>query len=72
MNRKEHLDWCRKRANEYADNGDVNNAFASFNSDMSKHSETANHLALELGTMLLLSGNLSTPDQMKDWINGFN
>lgn len=70
--RSEHLNWCKKRANEYVDNNDINGAFASFQSDMTKHPETANHLALELGTMLLLSGNLSSPHQMRNWIDGFN
>ena len=72
MTRAEHLEWCKKRANEYIDRGDTINAFASFQSDMTKHPETANHLALELGTMLLVTGNLSSPRQMKEWIDGFN
>jgi len=46
MNRQGHLEWCKKRAIEYVDNGDLNNAFASFQSDMGKHNETANHMAL--------------------------
>jgi len=71
-NRTEHLDWCKQRANEYVDRNDLMNAYASFQSDMGKHPETANHIALELGTMLLISGNLSTAHQMREWINGFN
>ena len=72
MNRAEHLNWCKERANECIDKGDVSGAFASFHSDMSKHPETENHLALEMGTMLLISGNLSNAHQMKNWIDGFN
>lgn len=72
MTRAEHLQWCKDRAIEYVQKGDTNNAFASFQSDMSKHPETANHIALELGTMLLVSGSLSSVKQMSDWINGFN
>jgi len=71
-NRTEHLEWCKQRANEYVERNDLQNAFASFQSDMGKHPETANHIALELGTMLLISGNLSTAHQMREWINGFN
>ena len=70
--RSEHLQWCKDRALEYVYTGDLSQAFASFQSDMRKHPDTANHLALEMGTMLLFSGNLSTPDQMIKWINGFN
>jgi len=72
MERSEHLQWCKDRANEYVKIGDMNQAFASFQSDMRKHPETADHMALEMGTMLLISGNLSNAHQMSDWINGFN
>jgi len=70
--RSEHLQWCKDRAIEYVDNGDLKNAFASFQSDMSKNNETADHIALQMGTMLLLSGNLDNDHQMREWINGFN
>ncbi|MFA5151272.1 MAG: hypothetical protein WC554_01805 [Clostridia bacterium] len=72
MERNEHLQWCKDRANEYVDRGDMQQAFASFQSDMRKHPDTANHMALEMGTMLLVSGNLSNAHQMREWINGFN
>lgn len=71
-NRSEHLQWCKDRANQYVDNGALHNAFASFQSDMTKHPETNGHLALELGTILLLGGHLSTEHQMREWINGTN
>lgn len=70
--RTEHLQWCKDRALEYLDEGDVQNAFVSFMSDMGKHEETTNHMALEMGTMLLLGGHLSTSHEMKKWIEGFN
>jgi len=61
MERSEHLQWCKDRANQYVKNGDIQEAFASFLSDMSKHEETANHMALEMGMNLLLAGLLSSP-----------
>jgi hypothetical protein len=70
--RAEHLKWCKERANEYLELGDKNQAFTSFMSNMSKHEETANHMALGMGTMLLVTGNLSTTHEMKNWIDGFN
>lgn len=70
--RTEHLEWCKQRALEYVNLGDLQQAFASFQSDMTKHPETIGHLALELGTLLLLGGQLSTAKQMQDWIIGFN
>lgn len=70
--RDEHLEWCKTRAMEYVNRGDTKNAFSSFMSDMGKHPETQDHLALQRGTMLKLGGHLSTPGQMKSWIEGFN
>ena len=71
-NRTEHLQWCKDRALYYVKQNDIKQAFASFQSDMTKHPETANHLALQMGTMLLLGGHLSSANQMSDWITGFN
>jgi len=70
--RKEHLEWCKQRAFELIESGDLKGAFASFMSDMGKHPEASNHLALEMGMTLLLSNNLSTAIQMQNWIVGFN
>ena len=70
--RATHLQWCKDRALEYVKQNDMKQAFASFQSDMTKHPETANHLALQMGTMLLLGGHLSSARQMSDWITGCN
>lgn len=72
VTRQEHLEWCKKRALEYCDIGDVNQAFASMGSDLGKHPETENHAAIELGMMLLMNGHLSSPDEMAEFIRGFN
>lgn len=72
MNRKEHLDWCKKRALEYVDAGDLTNAWASMASDLRKHSETEGHAAIELGMMMLMTGQLSTQEKMRKFIEGFN
>lgn len=72
MERREYLQWCKDRALEYVKNGDLKNAFASFQSDMSKHPETSSHMVLEMGTMLLIGGHLSTAREMTDWITGTN
>lgn len=70
--RAEHLKWCKQRALQYVDSGNLSEAFASFQSDMTKHPETDGHLALQMGTMLLLGGHLSDAQQMRNWITGFN
>lgn len=41
MTRDEHMAWCKKRALEYLDAGDLNNAVTSMLSDLGKHPETA-------------------------------
>ena len=70
--RKEHLDWCKRRALEYVDNGDVQQAFTSMASDLRKHPETVDHAGIELGMMQLMAGMLSTPQEMQRFIEGFN
>ena len=72
MTRAEHLQWCKDRALEYVEMNDMNQAFASMDSDIRKHEDTANHVGVELGMMLMLNGNLSTQREMRDWITGFN
>lgn len=70
--RQEHLEWCKRRALEYVDVGDCHQAYASFISDMSKHDETKDHVALQLGMMLMMSGQLGSSEKMREFILGFN
>lgn len=72
MNRQEHLEWCKKRALEYVDNGDINQAYASMTSDLGKYPETENHAGIFLGMMMLMGGQLSTSKDMRKFIEGFN
>lgn len=41
MTRAEHIAFCKRRAHEYLQRGDVRNAIASMLSDLSKHPDTA-------------------------------
>ena len=72
LTREEHITWCKERALEYIDIGDSQQAFASIMSDLNKHPETANHPGIMLGANLLISGNLSNLDKMREFIVGFN
>jgi hypothetical protein len=72
MTRQEHLEWCKKRAHEYLDQGDVQNAYASMASDLNNHPETEGHAAIQLGMMMLMSGQLSSVQEMRNFIDGFN
>lgn len=69
--RAAHLAWCKERALEYVGQGDVQGAFASMASDLTKHPDTQGHEALGLGAMLMVAGLLSTPSQMREFIEGF-
>lgn len=72
MNRAEHLEWCKKRALEYVDNDDIQQAWTSMASDLTKHKETENHAGIMLGMMMLIGGHLSTCQKMRKFIEGFN
>jgi hypothetical protein len=72
MKRAEHLQWAKNRALEEVKRGDLQEAFASFISDLGKHTETQGHIAIMLGMQLNMGGLLSTPREMTDWINGTN
>lgn len=72
MNRTEHLKWAKQRALEYSAKGDLHGCMGSFLSDMQKHSELKDHSALELMTMLMFGGALSTKNEVEKFILGFN
>lgn len=72
MTRTEHLQWCKQRALEYVNSGDLPQAFASMGSDLNKHPETKNHSAIQLGMMMMMSGHLDTAEEMRRFIEGFN
>jgi hypothetical protein len=68
--REEHLAWCKKRALEYLDAGDLKSAAASMASDLSKHPATMVHPAVALlGVYAAASGETS---EVRRWIEGFN
>lgn len=74
ITRAEHLAWCKQRALEYVDVGDLQNAFASFASDVAKHPETESirDTIAGLGMPLLMMGHLDTPHKMREHLNGYN
>lgn len=73
MTRDEHLEWCKKRALEYLDAGDLNNAFTSMLSDLNKHPELENHPGKLIGVgFMMLPGWISNERELRRWIVGFN
>lgn len=70
MTREEHLAWCKQRALEYLDIGDLKNAVISMYSDMRKHPDLGmSNILGYLGLMTALSGNT---DEVRRWIEGFH
>lgn len=69
----EHLAWCKRRAHDQLNSGEdgVAKAWASMVSDLNKNGETSGHIAIELGTTLLMAGKLSTKEEMAKFIDGF-
>lgn len=72
MTRSEHMVWCKKRALEYLDKGDIQEAVTSMMSDLQKHPETAlspgNPLTM-LGMMAIMNRDM---DEARRFITGFN
>jgi len=71
MTRQEHLDWCKKRALEYVDRGDLQQAVASMLSDMNKHDETQDRSGA-LGMLGLFEAGNGTAESVRRFIEGFN
>lgn len=71
MTRAEHLQWAKDRALAYLP-GNPQEALVSMMSDLGKHEDLTNHAAIDLGFMLFLSGNLATPEKVREFIEGFN
>jgi len=70
MDRKEHLAWCKQRALEYVEQGDLPQAVASMTSDLTQHRETAQSADLSImGMMEAMHGNTAG---LRRWIEGFN
>lgn len=72
MTRQEHLQWCKDRALEYVERGDITNAIASMSGDLRKHPETQDHAGIQLGMMLLVGGRMNTKEDARRFIEGFN
>ena len=71
MTRQQHLEWCKKRALEYVDRGDLQQAVTSMMSDMQKHDETkfdGGSVLSAMGLMAAMSGNR----EVRRYIVGFN
>jgi hypothetical protein len=68
-----HMDWCKRRALDLLDHGDVVNALASFASDVRKDESTSDDtvrmLIATIGMQCAMSGDVAG---MRRFIEGFN
>jgi hypothetical protein len=71
MTRAEHLQWCKNRALEYVNQGDLRNAYTSMISGLLEHDETKN-MGSQFGMDLMMVAVLTTPEAMEKFIEGFN
>lgn len=72
MTRAEHLEFCKRRAREYLDRGDIKNGITSMLSDLSKHPETESSgtgILAMLGMQTMMSNDLHAA---KRFVEGFN
>ena len=71
MTRDEHLLWCKRRALEYVDAGDLTHAVASMASDLKTHPDTDNPALdglLMIGMMYVTDGDKPA---VQRWIERF-
>ena len=67
--REEHLQWCKDRALEYLNRGDIKNAVTSMMSDLNKHPETeTSGVLVQLGMFYILENDHAGAQR---WIEGF-
>lgn len=70
MTRDEHLAWAKTRALEYLDAGDLNEAYTSMASDLTKHPELKGieQKMSPVGLTYLINRDAQ---QLRRWIEGF-
>ena len=70
--RAQYLEWCKKRALAYVDQGYLQQALSSMIGDPAKHPKTADHPGIPLAVGRMALGDLTTSEQVREFIEGFN
>jgi hypothetical protein len=70
--REQHLEWCKKRALAYVDQGYLQEALSLMISDLRKHPKTADHPGIALAVGRMAFGDLTTKEQVREFIQGFS
>jgi hypothetical protein len=72
LTRAEHLQWCKDRALEYVELGDLETAILSMQSDIKKHPETTLEQSIEVALLQILFSQPRTAANVRHWIQSFN
>lgn len=73
MTRKEHIEWCKKRAIQEMDfYKDPTKGIISMMSDLRKHPETNSQALISLCGMQLMMKPKMNRQEVIDFLNGFN
>jgi predicted XRE-type DNA-binding protein len=72
MSRDKYIEQCKQRALKYLDAGKPDEAFVSLIKDLRDNKITQNHSGIKLGMAMSNCGFLSSADQMRKFIEGFN
>lgn len=72
MTRAEHLEWCKSRALEYVDAGELTDALTSMLSDLTKHPDTEASAAPTLMMLGMMHVQQGDTEAMRRFIKGFN
>lgn len=71
--REEHLKWCKQRATEIVDRGDIQGAFAAMMSDLHTWEGGELYDQLTLAHLWMDAALFrKTAEDMRNWIEGFN
>lgn len=70
--RGEHLAWAKRRALEYLDAGDLENACASMMSDLAQHADFIGGVYDSLNLLGIMYATQHDVPGMRRWIEGFN
>jgi hypothetical protein len=71
MTRDEHIEWCKARAREYLDAGDVVNAIASKMTDVTQHPETTQVLSPTLTSFGMMAAQNNDLAAARRFVEGF-
>jgi len=68
---RDYIGWCRVRALDILEKGDLEGAYVSFLLELGKCEETKDLVYFKLTTRLQAAGMLNTSEEVRDHLNRF-